>query len=146
MNLLLLVLQMAGSPDLTPTLSRGRERANGLGMAEVRGVGSAGHLTASRREPGARPSRPQTASLDPEVAGRFARLALDCVHREYPNKIAHVLAGEADVRPPRQLTPVFYGCYDWHSAVHGHWLLARLARSLPGAAFAPRRAPPWPAA
>jgi hypothetical protein len=79
---------------------------------------------------------PQTASLDAQVAERFARLALDCVHKEYPNKIAHVLAGESDVRPPRQLTPVFYGCYDWHSAVHGHWLLARLARVLPAAPFA----------
>lgn len=54
---------------------------------------------------------------------RFARLALDCVRREYPNKIAHVLSSDADVRPPRALTPAFFGCFDWHSAVHGHWLL-----------------------
>ena len=67
---------------------------------------------------------------------RFATLALGCVHQEYPNKIAHVLASDADVRPPRQLTPAFYGCYDWHSAVHGHWLLARLARLYPDAPFA----------
>jgi hypothetical protein len=59
---------------------------------------------------------------------RFARLALDCIDREYPNKIAHVLASDDDVRPPRALTPAFYGCFDWHSAVHGHWLLARLLR------------------
>jgi hypothetical protein len=59
---------------------------------------------------------------------RFAELALACVHKEYPNKIAHVLNGDGDVAPPRQLTPAFYGCYDWHSSVHGHWLLARLAR------------------
>ena len=59
---------------------------------------------------------------------RFAQLALSSVHREYPNKIAHVLSSDADARPPRQLTPAFYGCFDWHSAVHGHWLLARLAR------------------
>ena len=78
----------------------------------------------------------ESTPLDPAQAERFARLALDCVHREYPNKIAHVLEGEADVRPPRQLTPVFYGCYDWHSSVHGHWLLARLARLLPQAPFA----------
>jgi hypothetical protein len=58
-------------------------------------------------------------------------LALDCVHREYPNKIAHTLMSDADVRPPRELTPAFYGCYDWHSAVHGHWMLARLARFFP---------------
>ena len=59
---------------------------------------------------------------------RFASLALSCVHREYPNKVAHVLLSDADAQPPRQLTPAFYGCFDWHSAVHGHWLLARLAR------------------
>ena len=76
------------------------------------------------------------AALDPSAAERFARLALACVHEEYPNKIAHVLRGDADVRPPRELTPAFYGCYDWHSSVHGHWLLARLARTFPGASFA----------
>ena len=68
---------------------------------------------------------------------RFARLALECVHREYPNKIAHVLNGDGDVRPPRELTPAFFGCFDWHSAVHGHWLLARLARLYPDADFTP---------
>ena len=79
--------------------------------------------------------------LDAAAAGRFAGLALDCVHREYPNKIAHVLAGDADVLPPRSLTPVFYGCFDWHSSVHGHWLLVRLLREFPDAAFAaPARA------
>ncbi len=62
---------------------------------------------------------------------RFAALALACVHREYPNKIAHAMNSDADSRPPRELTPAFYGCYDWHSSVHGHWLLARVARHLP---------------
>jgi hypothetical protein len=76
-------------------------------------------------------------SLDPNAADRFAQLALACVHKEYPNKISHVLAGDADVRPPRELTPAFYGCYDWHSSVHGHWLLARLARTFPESPFAP---------
>jgi hypothetical protein len=74
--------------------------------------------------------------LDAATAGRFAGLALACVHKEYPNKIAHALSGDADVKPPRALTPAFYGCYDWHSAVHGHWLLARLARRFPAAPFA----------
>jgi hypothetical protein len=73
--------------------------------------------------------------LTPGTAERFATLALDCVHKEYPNKISHVLAGDGDVRPPRDLTPAFYGCYDWHSAVHGHWLLARLTRTFPAASF-----------
>jgi len=74
--------------------------------------------------------------LDEAAAGRFAGLALGCVHREYPNKIAHVLGSDVDTRPPRELTPAFYGCYDWHSSVHGHWLLARLAHLYPEAGFA----------
>ena len=68
------------------------------------------------------------------------------MHKEYPNKIAHVLSGDQDVQPPRTLTPAFFGCYDWHSSVHGHWLLARLARTFPTAPFAARRAPRWRAA
>lgn len=62
---------------------------------------------------------------------RFMRLALDCVQREYPNKISHVLNGDDDVLPPRLLHPSFFGCYDWHSAVHGHWLLVRMLREYP---------------
>src|SRR5580704_15989044 len=69
-------------------------------------------------------------------AERFARMALDCVHKEYPNKIAHSMTSDADVKPPRELTPAFYGCFDWHSSVHGHWLLARLLRMFPQAPFA----------
>jgi hypothetical protein len=82
------------------------------------------------------PPPPSAPSLDAAAAGRFADLALACVHKEYPNKLSHVLNGDADVKPPRELTPAFYGCYDWHSAVHGHWLLARLARRFPEAPFA----------
>src|SRR5512133_2915942 len=84
------------------------------------------------------PSMAQTPPVrfDASSAARFAALALDCVHKEYPNKIAHVLNGDQDVQPPRQLTPAFYGCYDWHSSVHGHWLLVRLARTYPTAPFA----------
>ncbi|WP_429911446.1 DUF2891 domain-containing protein [Glycocaulis sp.] len=77
-----------------------------------------------------------SVNLDVAQVERFARLALDCVHREYPNKIAHVLHSDADALPPSQLTPIFYGCYDWHSAVHGHWLLVRLMRLNPGAPIA----------
>jgi hypothetical protein len=74
--------------------------------------------------------------LDPQLAARFAGLALACVAQEYPNKVSHVLLSDADARVPRELTPAFYGCYDWHSSVHGHWLLARVARLLPEAPFA----------
>ena len=78
------------------------------------------------------------ASFDEHAAQRFANLAVACVHREYPNKIAHILSSDADVHPPRKLTPAFYGCFDWHSSVHGHWLLARLVRSFPNAKFVSR--------
>ncbi len=76
------------------------------------------------------------ATFDINAAERFANLALVCVHKEYPNKLSHTLNSDADVAPPRKLTPAFYGCYDWHSSVHGHWLLARLVRTLPDASFA----------
>ncbi len=74
--------------------------------------------------------------FDAHVAERFAKLALACVEKEYPNKISHVLNSDTDVAPPRKLTPAFYGCYDWHSSVHGHWLLVRLIRTFPDAPFA----------
>jgi hypothetical protein len=76
------------------------------------------------------------ATFEAKDAQRFADLALACVHKEYPNKIGHNLSSDKDVAPPRELTPAFYGCYDWHSSVHGHWLLARLARTFPDAPFA----------
>src|SRR3979411_3009793 len=63
--------------------------------------------------------------------GRFAQLALACVQREFPTNPAHVLERETDLRRPRALHPAFFGCFDWHSAVHGHWLLAHLLRRFP---------------
>src|SRR6266702_3007812 len=74
--------------------------------------------------------------FDEKAAERFAKLALACVEKEYPNKISHVLNSDKDVAPPHKLTPAFYGCYDWHSSVHGHWLLVRLLRTFPDAPFA----------
>ena len=70
--------------------------------------------------------------MDKALLNRFAGFALDCIHREYPNKIAHVLNADHDARPPRELTPIFYGCFDWHSAVHSHWLLVRALHLYPG--------------
>src|SRR5437660_6736597 len=78
----------------------------------------------------------ESAQFDAKAAERFAKLALACVGKEYPNKISHVLNSDADVAPPRKLTPAFCGCYDWHSSVHGHWLLVRLVRTFPDAPFA----------
>jgi hypothetical protein len=75
-------------------------------------------------------------TLQGDAAARFARLALTCLHQEYPNRIAHVMQSDADAQPPHALTPAFFGCYDWHSAVHGHWLLVRLLRQFPDTTFA----------
>ncbi len=71
-----------------------------------------------------------TATLTPDLASRFAQIALDNVVREFPNKLDHVLGGEADVASPRALHPAFYGSFDWHSCVHMHWLMARLLRTV----------------
>ena len=64
-------------------------------------------------------------------ASHFAGLALKCVAREYPNKPEHVMNQADDVKSPKALHPSFYGCYDWHSSVHGHWMLIRLLKSFP---------------
>ncbi|MGB6307879.1 MAG: DUF2891 domain-containing protein [Steroidobacteraceae bacterium] len=76
-------------------------------------------------------------AMDPAAAARFAGLALKCLHAEYPNHISHTMDSDADALPPHVLTPAFYGCFDWHSDVHGHWLLVRLTRLMPDAPFAP---------
>jgi DUF2891 family protein len=69
--------------------------------------------------------------LEQAAAERFARLALACIDREWPNKPEHVLDAAEDMRSPRFFHPAFFGCYDWHSSVHGHWLLVRLLRTRP---------------
>ena len=69
--------------------------------------------------------------LTPAVASDFARLALSHVTREYPNKLDHVIGKRADLKSPRRLHPVFFGSFDWHSCVHGYWLLATLLRLYP---------------
>ena len=76
-----------------------------------------------------------TQMLDLATANRLAHLPLRCIQQEYPNKTAHTIEGEADVRlTPRQLHPSFYGCFDWHSSVHGHWMLVSLLKTNPGLA------------
>ena len=75
--------------------------------------------------------------IELQQAGHFfAQLALGCVQRELPNKLDHVVNDAGDVRAPRALHPAFYGCLDWHSAVHGHWMLVRLLRTVPALAEA----------
>jgi len=70
-------------------------------------------------------------ALTPELASGFARLALKGLSTEFPNKPEHVMAGPGDVKGPQSLHPAFYGSYDWHSSVHGHWMLVRLLRMFP---------------
>ena len=70
-----------------------------------------------------------------DVNNRFAQLALDCIHKEYPNIIKHMLNSAEDAKAPKQLYPAFYGCYDWHSSVHGHWLLTRIANKNPNSLY-----------
>ena len=72
------------------------------------------------------------AELTPEAASRLAELPLRCLHQEYPNKTGHSIEAAADaVMSPRELHPSFYGCFDWHSSVHGHWMLVRLLKTFP---------------
>ena len=70
-------------------------------------------------------------SLSNETASSFARIALSHVTREYPNKLDHVLASDEDLAGPRALHPIFYGSFDWHSCVHGYWLLTQIYRRFP---------------
>ena len=83
--------------------------------------------------------RTMTTRRSRTLASKFASLALAHVTREYPNKLDHVLNGPEDVRSPRELHPIFYGSFDWHSSVHGYWLLATLYRARARAARARAR-------
>lgn len=69
--------------------------------------------------------------MTPQQASFFARLALKGLTKEYPNKPGHVLNNANEIKGPRALHPAFYGCFDWHSSVHGHWMLVRLLRRFP---------------
>ena len=69
--------------------------------------------------------------LNEELVSKFYHLAFQCITQEYPNKIGHVLNSEQDIKGPRALHPAFYGCFDWHSAVHGHWSLIKILKLFP---------------
>lgn len=70
--------------------------------------------------------------LTEKGASLLASLPLKCLHQEYPNKTGHTAAGDSDqLKTPKQLHPAFYGCFDWHSCVHGHWMLVKLLKSFP---------------
>ncbi|MGB5980054.1 MAG: DUF2891 domain-containing protein, partial [Cyclobacteriaceae bacterium] len=70
-------------------------------------------------------------TLTSEGAAHLATLAFDCIQREYPNKTGHVVANDSEITDPADLHPAFYGCFDWHSSVHGHWMLIRLLKTFP---------------
>ena len=70
-------------------------------------------------------------TLDQATASRFAQLALKGIQREFPNKLGHVMNHAHEVKNPAALHPAFYGSFDWHSSVHGHWMLVRLLRRFP---------------
>lgn len=70
--------------------------------------------------------------LEKDQVNRMARLAFRCIHTEYSNHIMHTMQSDKDTGTPSGLHPAFYGCYDWHSSVHGHWLLVKLLKEFPG--------------
>lgn len=76
--------------------------------------------------------KPDQLSLTQQQASHFASLALKCIQKEYPNKPDHVANDANDMRSPRVMHGAFYGCFDWHSSVHGHWMLVHLLRLFPG--------------
>lgn len=79
----------------------------------------------------AQPAKPDHLSLNQTEASHFARLALKCLRKQFPNKLDHTMNDASEVRSPRALHPAFYGCFDWHSTVHGHWMLVHLLRLFP---------------
>ncbi len=81
--------------------------------------------------------RPGEKLSDAQVT-MFADLALKNIDTEYPNKPSNVMAGPESVRSPQELHPAFFGCFDWHSSVHGHWMLVRLLREYPACSAGPR--------
>jgi len=80
----------------------------------------------------AQQTKPDQLTLTQTEAAHFASLAMKCIQKEYPNKLDHVNNDANDVRSPRAMHGAFYGCFDWHSSVHGHWMLVHLLRLFPG--------------
>jgi Protein of unknown function (DUF2891) len=71
-------------------------------------------------------------ALTIQGASHLASLPLKCLQQQYPNKINHTASGDSDqVLTPKNLHPAFYGCFDWHSSVHGHWMLIKLLKDFP---------------
>ncbi len=73
----------------------------------------------------------ETVSLNIDQANRLVKLPLKCMQQEFPNKLSQTLGTEDELGTPRELHPAFYGCFDWHSSVHGHWMLVKLLKMFP---------------
>lgn len=73
----------------------------------------------------------QIPTLNLEQANRLVDLPIHCINTEYPNKLSQTIGSAADLKSPKELHPAFYGCFDWHSAVHGHWSLVSLLKQFP---------------
>jgi hypothetical protein len=132
---------------MTTSTKRARTVATALLAAALLGC-TGGEQTAKTETPGPAPApapapvAPDYAALlealptaaewrlDAERAGQLAALSLACLEKEYPNKTSDVADGDETVRPPRILHPAFFGCFDWHSSVHGHWALVRLLKTV----------------
>lgn len=120
--LLLLPLNCAKTP--TPPSTPQGEETEGMPRRSIE--------TAAPGAPAASAPPTQTwPKLDAAAASRLISLSIECADKEYPNKPSHVYESDADLRPPREATPAFFGCFDWHSAVHGHWTMATLLRLFP---------------
>ena len=103
----------------------------------------AGGCQSPARPPAAEPAParkpvPELPALTEASASNFAQLTLKCVQKKYPNQPGLILNAPEDVMAPEKAHPAFYGCYDWHSSVHGHWMLARLLRLFPALPEAPQ--------
>lgn len=72
--------------------------------------------------------------MDIQAANRLAQMPLGCVEVEYPNKLNQVIGSNDDLKSPKDLHPAFYGCFDWHSSVHGHWSMVSLLKNFPDVA------------
>ncbi len=70
-------------------------------------------------------------TLNLTQANHLAQLPINCINTEYPNKLSQTIGSASDLKSPKELHPTFYGCFDWHSAVHGHWSLVSLLKNFP---------------
>ena len=73
----------------------------------------------------------ETLDFNEKKAGYLYHFAYECIDQEYPNKLGQVLGDDSNLAPPRKLHPAFYGCFDWHSSVHGHWTLFNILMKFP---------------